>query len=124
MYISFKIRLVIRVEAPGNSSVDFKLDFAGEFTFIGHFRTKNEDKNSKIINNIRSTKKFGEFHLDIPLKTEDFAISNKKPEFQRKSGLLILEFILEEKNSCPNTELGQKYFFHLVLGIQISIKIK
>ena len=106
-YYKLDNKLIVRVEAPGNSSVDFKLDYAGEYTFIRLSGIKNEDKNSKIINNIRSTREFGEFHLDIPLKTEDFNISNKKPEFQRKSGLLIIEFTLEEKKENYHFELKE-----------------
>ena len=107
-YYKLGNKLIVRMEAPGNSIVDSKLDYAGEYTFIRLSGKKNEDKNTKEINNIRSTREFGEFHLDIPLKTEDFAISSNPPEFSRKQGLLIFEYILEEKKDKYHFEINEE----------------
>ena len=90
-------KLEIRVESPGNSTITPQIDFAGEYTIIKLNGKKNPDKFPKIEDNIRNTREFGEFHLEIPLKTEDYLIKNNKPKIVDKKGLLIIQYLLEKK---------------------------
>ena len=92
-------KIIVRVEAPGNSKISSKLDYSGEYTVIRLTGTKKPDKEpTKITNNLHNTREFGEFNLDIPLKTEDYNIKNLKPNIYEKKGLIILEYEYEEKS--------------------------
>ena len=90
-------KLEIRVEVPGNSSVSPKIDFVGEYTVIKIKGNKNIDKFPSLDKNIRNTREFGDFSLEIPLKTEDYLIENKPPTIKDKKGLIILQYLLAKK---------------------------
>ena len=47
--------------------------------------------------NIHNNREYGEFSLEIPLKTEDYLIKNAKPIISGKSGLIIIQYLLDEK---------------------------
>ena len=98
----------IRVETPGNTSIQCKLEFSGEYTIIRITGNKNLDIEPKTINeNIYNTREFGLFDLNIFLKTEDYNLKNKKPEVVYKKGLTIISYELEElteKYEYPNQE--------------------
>ena len=42
----------------------------------------------------------GFFSLDIPLKTDDFLLSNDDPEIIEKKGVFILQYKLDEKKKA------------------------
>ena len=48
-------------------------------------------------NNIYNTRKFGDFYLDIPLKTEKYPI-NIYPKIYNIKGLIVIEFRLKKKD--------------------------
>ena len=88
-------RIVVRVESPGNSKIESKIEYSGEYTVIRLTGTKRPDKEPKNnTDNIHTTREFGEFNLDIPLKTEDYNIKNIKPDIYEKKGIIVLEYIL------------------------------
>ena len=92
-------KIIVRVEAPGNSKISSKLEYSGEYTVIRLTGTKKPDKEpTNNSDNIHTTREFGEFNLDIPLKTEDYNIKNNKPKIYDKKGILILEYEYEEKS--------------------------
>ena len=92
-------RIVVRVEAPGNSKIESKLEYSGEYTVIRLTGTKRPDKEPKNnTDNIHTTREFGEFNLDIPLKTADYNIKNKDPNVFDKKGIIVLEYEYEEKS--------------------------
>ena len=35
--------------------------------------------------------------MEIPLKTEDYLIKNTKPDIKQKNGLIIMQYLLDEK---------------------------
>jgi hypothetical protein len=93
-----KHKIIVRVEAPGNSKISSQLEYSGEYTIIKLVGTKKPDKTPKgKIENIHTSREFGEFNLDIPLKTEDYNIKNIKPEVSDKKGIIILEYECEIK---------------------------
>ena len=98
--------LIIRVEVPGNSSVDYRIDYSGEYTLIKISGIKKQDKEPKSNDNIRTTREFGEFNLVIPLKTEYFKIQNNPPSVIEKKGILIFTFKFEEKQDNYHFEVG------------------
>ena len=60
---------------------------------------KNKDQEpEKLEDNIFNTREFGDFVVDIPLKTEDYNILNKDPEIQFKMGLFIIKYQLDNKS--------------------------
>ena len=90
-------RIVVRVEAPGNSKIESKIEYSGEYTVIRLTGTKRPDKEPKNnTDNIHTTREFGEFNLDIPLKTEDYNIKNIKPNIFDKKVIIILEYEYED----------------------------
>ena len=90
-------KLEIRVEVPGNSSVLPKLDYEGEYTIIKIKGNKFPDKFPSLDKNIRNTREFGDFSLEIPLKTEDYLIENNPPIIKDKKGLIIIQYLLSKK---------------------------
>ena len=91
-------KIIVRVEAPGNSTIKSSIHGAGEYTFIRLKGDKKRDKEpSNIEDNLFNSREIGEFSLDIPLKSEDFLIKNESPKIEAKKGVLILEYQLEEK---------------------------
>ena len=94
-----KKKIIIRVEAPGNSIISSQIEYSGEYTIIKLVGTKKPDKTPKYkIENIHTSREFGEFNLDIPLKTEDYTIKNAYPTIIDKKGIIILEYECEDKN--------------------------
>ena len=90
--------IIIRVEAPGNSEIKSKVEYRGENTIIQLNGKKNPDIEPKELkDNLFTTREFGDFFVDIPLKTEDFKILNEKPKIRVASGLFIIEYKLEDK---------------------------
>ena len=68
----------------------------GEYTVIklsGKKKFDKEPKNNS--DNIHTSREFGEFILDIPLKTEDYHIKNIKPTIQEKKGVIMIEYGFE-----------------------------
>ena len=92
-------KLVIRVEAPGNSSIKTNVDSLGEYKIIRLTGVKKRDKEpAKLEDNILNSREYGNFSLDIHLKNEDFLIKNEPPTIQDKRGILVLEFNLDNKH--------------------------
>ena len=91
-------KMIIRIEGPGNCNIKTNINFIGEYTIIRIIGVKKKDKEpEKLEDNIYCNREFGEFSLDIPLKTEDYFIKYEKPNIIEKKGIFILEFKLEEK---------------------------
>ena len=78
----------------------------GEYTVIklsGKKKFDKEPKNNS--DNIHTSREFGEFILDIPLKTEDYHIKNIPPKIEEKKVVIMLEYEYEKKFERYN------YFF-------------
>ena len=74
------------------------MEFAGEYNIIklrGEKRKDKDPKNEK--DNIFNTREYGSFSLEIPLKTEDYLLSNEEPSIENKKGILFLEYKLNQK---------------------------
>ena len=90
--------LIVRVEVPGNCTINTSIDYTGEYTFIRILGNKAKDKEPKEIDkNIFNNRDFGDFSLDILLKTEDYILKNEEPTYKRISGLIIMTFNLDQK---------------------------
>ena len=99
-------KLIIRVEAPGNSSLQSKVMHEGEFTFIRLFGNKRKDKEpEKPEDNLFNSREIGIFSLNIPLKTDEYLIKNEVPKYEEKKGIIILEFKLDEMK--PDTGFNE-----------------
>ena len=96
-------QIIVRVEAPGNSTIESKFDYIGEYTTIKIKGTKSKDKEPEMLEqNIFNSREIGNFSLDIPLKTEEYLVKNELPKIEKKNGIFILSFKLEEKLSKVN----------------------
>ena len=90
--------LIIRIECPGNCSMDYELDFFEEYTIIKLTGEKKKDKEpKKLEDNIYNSREFGKFILEIPFKTEDYLIKNEESYITEKKGVFMLEFKLDKK---------------------------
>jgi len=93
--------IIIRVEGPGNCGITPNIDYSGEYTIIRLNGIKKKDKEpNKLEDNIHNTREFGEFSLDIPLKTEEFLLKNEKPICTQQKGLLMIEYKLDKKEEA------------------------
>ena len=91
-------KIIIRLEAPGNCKIKHSIEYAGEYTIIRLKGNKKIDKEpEKLEDNIHNTREFGDFTLDIPLKTEDFIVVNEKPTIAEKKGVLMVKYKLDKK---------------------------
>ncbi len=99
-YYKDKNKIIIIIEAPGNCSLGYSIDISGEYTIIRLSGNKIEDKEpKKKEDNIDITREFGQFNLDIPLKSEEYILSNKPPIIANKYGLFIISFELDNKRT-------------------------
>ena len=90
--------IIIRLEGPGNCNLIPSIDYAGEYTIIRLQGTKKKDKEpEKLEDNIHNTREFGDYTLEIPLKTEDFIIINEKPIIEEKLGVIEIKYKLDIK---------------------------
>ena len=91
-------KIVIKVELPGNCEIHSKIEYRGENTVIQIFGNKEQDKEpEKLTDNKFNIREYGEFSVDIPLKTEDYKISSEKPKQNYINGIFIIEYKIEEK---------------------------
>ena len=91
---------------PGNSEIKSKIEYRGENTIIQLSGKKKQDKEpEKLEDNIFNTREFGDFTVDIPLKTEDYKVLNEEPKKKYISGLFIIEYQLE--NSFKDGQMFQ-----------------
>ena len=91
-------KIIVRVEAAGNCKLESEIEFAGEYNIIklrGEKKKDKEPKNEK--DNLFNTREYGSFSLEIPLKTEDFLLSNEGPQIDIKKGIVFLEYNLAKK---------------------------
>ena len=82
------------MEAPGN----FTFSVNNDCSVIRIEGIKLKDKETKDIENIFSTRKFGKFYLDIPIDSEKFHINNAPPKIYSKNGLIKIEYELGERD--------------------------
>ena len=91
--------IFLRIESPGNCSLDPPdIEFAGEYNIIKLKGDKQKDKDPlKEEDNIHNTREYGKFLIEIPLKAEEYLLSNEAPKIEKKSGVFIVEFKLSHK---------------------------
>ena len=100
-------KIIVRVEAPGNCSLKSTIETLGEYLYIRLEGEKKVDKEpEKQEDNIYKNREFGKFTLDIPLKASEYNLKNKEPKVDRKHGVFILEYEIEENKST--TEYKQR----------------
>ena len=88
-------KLIIRIEAPGNCDLRAYINKFGEYAYIRINGIKKKDKEpSEIKDNIFNNRKFGEFSINIPLKTSDYNIKNEQPEIKDRKGIFIITYYL------------------------------
>ena len=91
-------KVLVRVEAAGNCKIDSDIEFAGEYNIIKLRGEKKKDKEPQNeTDNLFNTREYGSFSLEIPLKTEDYLLSNDGSKIENKKGILFLEYKLAEK---------------------------
>ena len=91
-------KIIIRVEAPGNSTVKTNLVYSREYTIIRVIGTKKKDKKpEKLEDNIFNSREIGTFSFEIPLKNGDYLLKNEAPTYSEKKGIIIIEFKLDDK---------------------------
>ena len=100
-------RIIVRVEAPGNCALEpVEIEFAGEYNIIKIKGEKRKDKEPiKEEENIYNTRENGKFMIDIPLKAEDYLLSNEGPDIKEKKGVFLMEFKLTQKMKSKGYEI-------------------
>ena len=81
---------------PGNCSIKSSNYYDGEYIHLKIEGIKRRDKVPYQDNeNIISTREYGEFYLDIPIKIKYFSIKDFNPIISDKKGIFILIYELE-----------------------------
>ena len=92
--------IIVRVEAPGNCSLKSSIINSGEYTLIRLEGNKKKDKEpAEIKDNIYCNREFGEFTLDIALKSSEYILKNEEPTLAEKKGVIMLQYKLDEKKN-------------------------
>ena len=92
-------KIILRVEAPGNCEIESNYEFAGEYNIIKLNGVKKRDKEPQEEDkNIFNTRENGNFVLDIPLKADEYLLSNEEPDIKANKGVFILEYKLAKKS--------------------------
>ena len=93
-------KIIVKVEAPGNCTLDSDILFSGEYNIIKITGEKKKDKEPKDLSqNIINKRELGQFSLNIYLKTDEYLLKDKEPENDFKRGVFVLGYDLAEKKS-------------------------
>ena len=100
MYNIFKnkenTKIIVRVEIPGNSSIQSELETVGEYQAIKLTGEKVKDKEpEKIEENIFNMREYGRYSLEIPIKEDK--LTDEPPSFKQVEGVCILEYKIAAK---------------------------
>ena len=96
-YKKDKNTLIIFLECPGICSLTPDVYYEGVYNIIKLSGIKYKDKEPlKFEDNIFNTREFGKFSLEIPLKTEEFLISDIEP-IDKSDGIFIITVKIKEK---------------------------
>jgi hypothetical protein len=87
-------KLIINIEAPGDSYLKTEFQRNGAFTFIRIIGKKNKDMEPGPNENIFNSRKSGEFVLDIPLKYEYYWFKYQNPAIIKDNGVFKIIFEL------------------------------
>ena len=99
-YYTTSNQIIVKIEAPGKCDLNSSIRLKGEYIFIKIDGKKLEDDMSVIIeNNLFNGREYGDFHLEIPIKQEDFYIKNESPTISKKEGIFKLIYQIEEIKS-------------------------
>ena len=102
-------KIIVRVEAPGNSTIKSGVELSGEYNIIKISGEKKLDKEpEKLDDNIHNTREYGKFYLDLHLKTEEYHLNQEEPEIKVGKGVYILEFNLAKKGGMKEFENMEK----------------
>ena len=108
-YFKSDNKIIVRVEVPGIAKIKPEMECIAQYTFIKINGNKIIDKFPKNLNdNIENHREFGEFNLEIPLKTEYYKIKNENPKVINKNGLFIIEYNLEEDVKANEYEINDE----------------
>ena len=98
-YKKDKNTLIIFLECPGICSLTPDVYYEGVYNIIKLSGIKNKDKEPlKFEDSLFNTREFGKFSLEIPLKTEEFLISDIEP-IDKSDGIFIIKVKIKEKIS-------------------------
>ena len=92
-------KIILRIEAPGNCELEpSEIEFAGEYNIIKLKGEKKKDKDP--VNedeNIFNSREKGKFLIEVPLKTEEYLLSNEEPDIKERRGVFLMEYKLAQK---------------------------
>lgn len=90
-------KIIVRIESGGNTKIEANLEREGENTYFIISGEKTKDKEPENLqDNIKNLRKFGAFHLQIPING-DYIIKNENPKITEKKGILSVEYNLDDK---------------------------
>ena len=100
-------KLIVRLEAPGNCTLQSSLENMGEYVTIRIKGVKKKDKEPEDVkDNIYTNREIGDFSLDIGLKASEYILKSEDPKIIAKNGVFVIEYTIEE-NKKKVTEYKQ-----------------
>ena len=107
-------KIIVRVEVPGNSRIESKIDYIGEYSVIILTGNKKYDKEpEKFEDNIYNSREFGNFELNIVLRTNEYLLKNEQPKIIKKNGVLLLEYSLVKTNKAELETKSDEEIYNL-----------
>ena len=96
-------KLIVKVEVPGNCTINSIISKKGELTII---KIEGNKLNKKEESYILNTRVFGDFNFEIILRVSECEIKNQKPKISGKNGIITLEFECEDKAEKAEFKIG------------------
>ena len=92
-------KIIIRVELPGNCSMQCYFERIGEYHIIKISGEKIKDKEPENIEeNIFNMREYGHYSIEIPLQDDFIRLSDDPPKIQRIEGVYILEYNIAKES--------------------------
>ena len=99
-YYKKKNKIIVRMECPGIvENINSNVYISGKYNFIVIKGVKKKDKEPDILeDNIYNSREYGNFCIKIPFILETIKLKNKCEKVDKKNGIIILKYDIEEKN--------------------------
>ena len=105
-------KIILRIEAAGNTNLEPPdIEYAGEYNIIKITGDKKKDKepvDQEGNGNIYNTRENGNFSFEVPLKAEDYLLSNDEISIKEKRGVFIIEFNLAKKAKSKGYQVNKE----------------
>ena len=101
-------KIIVRVEAPGNSTLNSSFEHGSQYNIIRINGTKIKDQfPEKLEDNIYNLREYGNFSIDIPINPDEYIIKNEPPKIYVKKGVIFIEYELDDQKKFGELKINE-----------------